>query len=985
MTCPNCHQAHNPNQECQNNFLYSNAFVQQNNPTWNQHFHDMYRQQQFQEAVQDPDSTYYDHFIPFGAVSGQTDVATKPTNFFIKKTTSVVPVSSKDRDFTQFKSPNHFIFDLPKTFHNIEKVELVACSFPNAANVIKGSDDGSLQNNRIFWRNYSDVFSCFYNGISGLPTISFVVGSLNGQAGYYFDIEQYYCSIPKLDVYIYNTETSLNGKRSAYLMTQNIDNVCTFFVYFEDVGDSFVGCVNMPAPVYHVDILPGNYTVNGLISQIQSQMNQVLRTDGQYHYFNVGQSNDTNLITFKSYNLTKLDSNPLATQLGSYEIVVTQPGHTFLTGDTVLIVNAQSFNGLSSTLLNNEFTITNIIDINSFTITVNQFPSATSAGGGNNIFTGVVYSFQFIFGTNNRYLDGVFSKSIADNLGFNIENSGTLLSQSDPFSTVSLQLSSAIVSPANVNWTRFYLTNSIDTSIPLKSITMPVTNITNNVITFIPNASFPIENEKSIYFYLENVVYINSLGKEEVADHLEMFLNVLPTSLTTLLALKANIVSASSGVIKLGTLVKFSKVDMSPDITFKGIQNSNMFFLEGIGSNYIDVFYNFTFAAADLSASTVYTSFLKVTHPNHGFRFVNVAINRSVYTVTNSVFDTIPSYSCLSTPSTNDTTSVEITLVSGTHSFTIGSFERVYFINTGSGHGASQLAATMYLAHIDSNNSFVITVPDNTLVGSGACTAYFTSQPISLSQFNTTNNAYAIDSSYTDYASTSSTLTVTNPKKFPSNIVPNTGTGTAFFNTKQNEVFYYRITSSSSSIFGVPLSTLNNTCFDVETIIDANTYYIELDKYFFETENNVSFGGSSVFVNSDLHGWRYSQSNTNDWSLNSSLQKGIRLSGDDRVYLTCTGLPTVYKKEILDGFAEIILDQQPGAICFNSFVTEPFIFQNLKDKLSSLEFKVVYDSGDYYNFNNLEFSFTLKITEIQNVLENETQTGLTNKDIYSVR
>lgn len=979
-----------------NNYLYSNAFIQQENQdSWDQHFHEQYRQQQFQQAIQDPDSTYYDHFVPYGPQTNgenepESENEIKNQKFFVKKTTSVVPVSSRDRDYTEFPFPSHFIFFLPKTFHNIEKIELVACSFPNAANVIKGPEDNSLQNNRIFWRNYSDIFSCFYNGLDS-SQLEFTYDST--KRGYFFSVPDYYCILPRLDVFIYgcqSQQSSFIGKKTAYYISTDSNYSSTFFIYFSNisVGTPFMASVNMPAPVYSIDIVPGNYTITNLMSQIENQMNQVRRTDEKFHYFQVTESTDTDIITIKSYTLFTLDSNPFSSTLGSYSIVVSQPGHTFLTGDVVLIVGAQTFNGIPSTVLNSEFIISNIIDINSFEIQLTQLPSATGFGGGPNVFTGSIHPFQFIFGPNNRYLDSIYDKSIANNLGFNIENSGVSLNTIDPFSTVSIVIDSFIVSPANPNFSRIFFSN-ISTS-NFKASTVSISNVTNNVLTHSVSSDIP-KVESSIFIVLDSLTFLDDLGNVKTIENFQGYIKVVSTGLTTLKVLDLNIISATSGRMKLGTLIKLSKLDLEPDASFKGIQGTGLYFVENVGANYIDIDYHPQYIG-DVQNELIYTSMLKVHHPNHNFNVVNITVlSPTIYNLTSPFSNFIPaqSYGC-NAISGIDPGTTEFTLLSGVLNFDIGSFQPVYLKETGIGN---VFLNRRYLAKITSTTTFTIVF---TLASPEIVNAYFTTYSSSISEFKLLTGfpLYALDGAFNTFSSTGdNALRIDNFKTFGGPpITSGIGgppfvfhTGIANFNTKENEVVFYRTQSnipSSQRVFGVPLSELNDTYFDV-ILIDANNYYISLDKYFFEAENNQTFGGSKVFVNSDLHGWDYAQSNTKDWTLNTTLNKGVRLSGDDRVYLTCKGLATVYKKEIEDGFAEIILDQQPGAICFNSFVSEPFIYQNLKDKLSKLEFQVVYETGDIYNFNNLEFSFTLKITEVQKILENETNTGITNEEIYS--
>jgi hypothetical protein len=62
-------------------------------------------------------------------------------------------------------------------------------------------------------------------------------------------------------------------------------------------------------------------------------------------------------------------------------------------------------------------------------------------------------------------------------------------------------------------------------------------------------------------------------------------------------------------------------------------------------------------------------------------------------------------------------------------------------------------------------------------------------------------------------------------------------------------------------------------------------------------------------------------------------------------------------------FSRISLDQPPGYVCFR-YLNNPKMYNIPLDKLEELELSVVYHDGTLYEFNDLDFSFTLEITEI---------------------
>ena len=67
---------------------------------------------------------------------------------------------------------------------------------------------------------------------------------------------------------------------------------------------------------------------------------------------------------------------------------------------------------------------------------------------------------------------------------------------------------------------------------------------------------------------------------------------------------------------------------------------------------------------------------------------------------------------------------------------------------------------------------------------------------------------------------------------------------------------------------------------------------------------------------------------------------------------------------VKDIFARIILDQAPGYVCFN-YLSNPKIFDTVPlSQLSELEFSIVNYDTTLYEFSDINYSFTLEITEV---------------------
>ena len=73
--------------------------------------------------------------------------------------------------------------------------------------------------------------------------------------------------------------------------------------------------------------------------------------------------------------------------------------------------------------------------------------------------------------------------------------------------------------------------------------------------------------------------------------------------------------------------------------------------------------------------------------------------------------------------------------------------------------------------------------------------------------------------------------------------------------------------------------------------------------------------------------------------------------------------------QVKDIFARIILDQSPGMMVFN-YLSNPKTFDTVPlNSLNEMEFSIANYNGTLYEFNDLDYSFTLEITEIIDTVE----------------
>jgi hypothetical protein len=160
------------------------------------------------------------------------------------------------------------------------------------------------------------------------------------------------------------------------------------------------------------------------------------------------------------------------------------------------------------------------------------------------------------------------------------------------------------------------------------------------------------------------------------------------------------------------------------------------------------------------------------------------------------------------------------------------------------------------------------------------------------------------------------------------------------------------------SVGGIDSEAFNNREHMVRDIIDKHTIKFNVTSY--ATETKIG-GGDNLYVSSLLHGFSGMQDNTK----NSLLNRSINLEGENYAFLCCPQLSTMMNTgDVRNIFARITLDQSPGSVVF-AFLSNPKNFDTVPlDKLNELEFSIVNYDNTLYEFNDLDYSFVLEITEV---------------------
>lgn len=114
------------------------------------------------------------------------------------------------------------------------------------------------------------------------------------------------------------------------------------------------------------------------------------------------------------------------------------------------------------------------------------------------------------------------------------------------------------------------------------------------------------------------------------------------------------------------------------------------------------------------------------------------------------------------------------------------------------------------------------------------------------------------------------------------------------------------------------------------------------------------------------HGFNAVQENTN---CNGLLNRVVSLEGDSYAMLSSPQLNNVFSTGPVDNiFAKLVLQDSPGSELFNGFVVNDNEFDNPIALLDELDLTVYAPNGQLYNFNGLDYSFSLEILEYVDTL-----------------
>lgn len=707
----------------------------------------------------------------------------------------------------------------------------------------------------------------------------------------------------------------------------------------QDIDLDVIDSITKTYPVYSVSLRIGSYIATTLQSEIISKLNTIKRENklGDFHYFDVTLDLDTDIVTFTSLILKQAPNNSLSVTAGLGIVTVNTPNHGYSTGQTVYLVGATNIGGITSSILNGPHKII-VINSDNFQFEVNVKAGNTVLGGGSNVKTGQLAPFQLLFGHQ--------ANTVASNIGFPLENSAQRIDTYIKSIQNIYQVEIALTTPHGFRNTTDFIGKPCTIT---NSGTTPSIDGVRVISKIIDANTFTVITSSKIDFFVlssGNVTFgarifaINSI-KNHIVDTVlvttftphDYELNDIGKSVTffnTVTTPNFNSSNLIYGVIGPEQLI------IPGSVLPGGDSNTNS--IGGGGSMpRHEPLRAFTFPITGIAPGT----FTTLTCPNHGLVVGDQIQVNNVTTIPSIVTNNNGIYRIASVPD-NDT----IILQFATSSVDLTS------VNNGSAFIGSNIIKVSFPYH---GFNTVISITNSVNPGTVLIT---TTLPHNLStgkfvRVMQTNCVPSIDDG--GYQ-----VTVISPDSFEIPFPPGLSTpGTSGILGMSNNFILYGVTGFA----GIISESFNDIEFKVKDILDQHSFTFEIGE--FATSTSIG-GGTNVYINSLLHGFNGIQDNTK----NSVLNRSINLQGENYVFLCCPQLATMMNTgSVKNVFARITLDQSPGSMVF-SFLSNPKEFDTVPlDTLSELDFSVLNWNGALYDFNNIDFSMTLEITEIVDTTE----------------
>ncbi len=711
----------------------------------------------------------------------------------------------------------------------------------------------------------------------------------------------------------------------------------------EDITNDTLNAITKEYPEYLVQLRTGSYVSSSLQNEISNKVSLVKRRDhlGSFHYFLVSLDIDTDVVTFTSLILTQLSNNPLQTSVNTGIIVVTATNHGFSDGEYIYIVGAQTLAGIQGSTLNTKHKIS-VLNQNTFVFEINVNASQTLTGGGNTLKTGKIAPFQLLFGEH--------SSTVAQNIGYPLENSSELINTYIKSITNLYQATITTIQPNNFTSDVLGKICTIFSSGVSPNIdgSVIITRIISST-TFLVNISSKLLLES---YNSGQVVFNNQTFNIQSISNYKTN-NILITTFTkhnyTLDDIKINItLSGTNTTPNLDDTFKLLYVFQDTSFVIGGILPSggesiiNTIGTGGVISRYKPL----TTYIVHITNVIISPDTITLICPNHNLQLGDSVMIQNL--LTSPPIGNIP-FSIYAIPSSNSiviNTSIKTfnteTILNKTAYLSCGLFT-VSFPN----HNFNKIVSIQNTTGTPSNQTYGNLIAIQTQLPHN-----FTNNQ--LVRFTQTNTTPIIDDGY--YVNVINEDTITIPYSFPL-ISPGTS-GIVGFDQK----FYLY---DAINVGGISESNINSKQFIVRDIVDENTFTF-YNSGSFATSIETG-GGGNLYISSLIHGFNGQQTNTK----NNILNRSINLQGENYSFLCSPQLSTMLNTgQVKNIFARISLSESPGSMVF-TYLSNPKSFDTVPlNSLEELEFSILNYDGTFYEFNDLDYSFTLEITEVQDVIDN---------------
>lgn len=817
---------------------------------------------------------------------------------------TLISVDSRDRDRLLYPKPNNFKTFLNKTFLNVKSIRLASLEFPNTNAVIN-----SLNRN-LYWRNQEDI---------------------------------------NLDF------TLSNNNKIEY-------------------------------PVYTNQLRIGSYIASTLQTEITGKLNVIRRKQGQsngnsiigdYHYFVTSLDIETDIVTFISLILKQLANNPISTTVDSGTIRVFATSHGYTTNDNIYLVDCKAVAGIEANLLNG-FHIITVINPNVYTFEVNVKASQTvgdstkGGGGGNIVKSGTQAPFQLLWGQEDF--------TVAQNIGFPLENSSQIMytNINIPFENI-FQMNITTTTIHGLSRDFLFIGQSIkvgtiitNTFVQLYSFTITDISSTTSLTVQVTDNTIPDSLSGIDGFPLSTTNYIQFGTRTPINVYIYEQYTQQSFLVTTTTPHGYTFIDINNTIFSLYNTVDPTVTNdnnYDGDYYISQILDNNRLILPGVlVSN--NVHNNGIYGQTPkLNPLLTFTATITNIVPNFTFigglyyTKITCAIPHKlkIDLVDPHLNDYVYFYNVVSAPTF--TTSMRVSSIIDPYSFLIqlnmtsvnmtNITKGLAYIGTGlitvdyPSHGFNSIVSITQYGLPAVGQALVQTTVNHNLTA-GKIIRISNTDARSSTNNPSMNDAYNIVSIITNDTFVISRLT-------GKGLITISTAGTTGIIGLSNEFRLY----SANDTGGIPSTILNKYPYTVRDVIDTNTFTFMIPSVF--ANSTQKGGGNNVYISSLFHGFSGVQKNTK----NNILNRSINLEGENYAFITCPQLGTMKNTgNVKDIFARIILDQAPGYVCFN-YLSNPKVFDTVPlSQLSELEFSIVNYDNTLYEFSDINYSFTLEITEI---------------------